>query len=131
MPISFESLVATTSATIAVGVSRSSAVRAGMSTPTGSLGWYARRVTRMSPADGVPATRRRGWPGRAGRSGDQIPAAAASLPAESHGCLLPDTAARVPAEAMAAVPSSADQLLRVSGRCWASEDRPGAARLVP
>ncbi|HXZ70549.1 MAG TPA: heparinase II/III family protein, partial [Streptosporangiaceae bacterium] len=46
---------------------------------------------------------------------DQIPAAAASLPAGERrftAVLPPDTAARVPAEAMAAVLSSADQLLR-------------------
>ena len=55
-------------------------------------------------------------PGRAGRSSrEQIPAAAASLPPGERrftAVLPPDTAARVPEEARAAVLAAADQLLR-------------------
>ena len=85
---------------------------------TGSLGWYARRVTRMSPTEVAWRARdqalRMAWSRRQVRR-DQIPAAAASLPAGERrftAVLPPHTAARVPAEAMAAVLSSADQLLR-------------------
>jgi Heparinase II/III-like protein/Heparinase II/III N-terminus len=90
-----------------------------VSTPrTGSISWYARRVARMSPAEVAWRSRdqalRMAWSRRQVRR-DQIPAAAASLPAGERrftAVLPPRTAARVPAEAMAAVLSSADQLLR-------------------
>jgi heparinase II/III-like protein len=90
-----------------------------MSTPqTGSLGWYARRVTRMSPTEVAWRARDHGlrmaWSRRQVKR-SQIPAAAASLPAGERrftAVLPPHTAARVPAAAMAAVLSSADQLLR-------------------
>ena len=85
---------------------------------TGSLGWYARRVTRMSPAEVAWRARdqalRMAWSRRQVRR-DQIPGTAASLPAGERrftAVLPPHTAARVPAAAMAAVLSSADQLLR-------------------
>ena len=90
-----------------------------MSTPrTGSLGWYARRVARMSPTEIAWRARdqalRMAWSRRQVTRG-QIPATAAALPASERrftAVLPPHTAARVPAEAMAAVLGSADQLLR-------------------
>jgi hypothetical protein len=52
MPIPVGSLVATTRATIAVGERLLSGSSAGMNAPSAAqLGWYARRVARMSPAE--------------------------------------------------------------------------------
>jgi Heparinase II/III-like protein/Heparinase II/III N-terminus len=81
------------------------------------LGWYARRLARMSPAE-VPwrardQVLRAAWSRRQVRR-EQTPAAA-PLPAGAHrftAVLPPDAAARVPAEARTAVLDSAGRLLR-------------------
>ena len=85
---------------------------------TERLGWYARRLARMSPAEVAWRARDQAlqlaWSRRQVRR-EQISAAGASLPAGERrftAVLPPHTAARVPAEAKAAVLSSADQLLR-------------------
>ena len=74
MPISVDSLLATTRATIAVGESLlSGRSGAGVSVPGSSkLGWYARRLGRMSPAEVAwrvreQAVRLRGRGGRSSR----------------------------------------------------------------
>ena len=81
------------------------------------LGWYARRLARMSPAE-VPwrardQVLRLAWSRRQVRPG-QV-AAAAPQPAGEHrfaATLPPGTAARVPEEARKAILDSADRLLR-------------------
>ena len=81
------------------------------------LGWYARRLARMSPAE-VPwrardQVLRLAWSRRQVRPG-QV-AAAAPRPAGEHrfaATLPPGTAARVPEEARKAILDSADRLLR-------------------
>ena len=85
---------------------------------TERIGWYARRVARMSPAEVAWRARNQAlqaaWSRRQVRRG-QIPAIAASQRAGERrftAVLPPHTAARVPAEARGAVVRSADQLLR-------------------
>ena len=119
MPISFESLVATTSATIAVGDSLSSGrAGAGVSALHSSrLGWYARRAAGMSPAEMAWRARdqalRAAWSRRQVRR-EQIPAILSMPGGERRftAVLPPDTAARVPEEAKAAVLEAAAQLMR-------------------
>ena len=84
---------------------------------TSRLGWYARRVARMSPAEvawrGRDQALRVAWSRRQVRR-EQI-AAAASPPAGERrftAVLPPHTAARVPEVAKTAVLEAADQLLR-------------------
>ncbi len=84
---------------------------------TSRLGWYARRLARMSPAE-VPwrardQVLRLAWARRQVRPGQL--AAAAPLPPGQHrfAVTLPSgAAARVPEEARTAVLNSADRLLR-------------------
>jgi hypothetical protein len=85
---------------------------------TSRLGWYMRRAARMSPAEMTWRTRDRAlqlaWSRRQARPG-QIRPAATALPVAGRrftAVLPPDTAARVPAEAKAAVLRAADQLMR-------------------
>ncbi len=84
---------------------------------TSRLGWYARRLARMSPAEVPWRARdhvlRLAW-SRRQVTREQV-AAAAPQPAGGPGLaavLPPDTAASVPAEAATAVVASADRLLR-------------------
>jgi Heparinase II/III-like protein/Heparinase II/III N-terminus len=84
---------------------------------TSRLGWYARRLARMSPAEVPWRARdhalRLAWSRR--QVGREQIAAAAPQPAGRHrfaAVLPPGTAASVPAEAAAAVVASADRLLR-------------------
>ena len=85
---------------------------------TSRLGWYVRRAGRMSPAEVTWRTRDQArqlaWSRRQVRPGQIRPAAAALPTAERRftAVLPPDTAARVPAEAKAAVLRAADQLMR-------------------
>jgi hypothetical protein len=84
--------------------------------PAGRLGWYARRVARMSPAEVAWRARDQAlqlaWARRQVRA-DQLPPAAAP-PGERRftAILPPGTAAAVPAGARAAVLAAADRLLR-------------------
>jgi Heparinase II/III-like protein/Heparinase II/III N-terminus len=81
------------------------------------LGWYARRVARMSPAEVVWRARdqalQAAWSGRQVSRG-QITADASAPPDVRRftAVLPPHTAARVPEEAKKAVLAAADQLLR-------------------
>jgi Heparinase II/III-like protein/Heparinase II/III N-terminus len=81
------------------------------------LGWYARRITRMSPAEMIWRARDRAlqaaWSGRQ-VTGDRIASGASALPRERRftAVLPPRTAKLVPAEARAAVLAAADQLLQ-------------------
>ena len=81
------------------------------------LGWYARRVARMSPAEVTwrvrDHLRKIAWARRQVRR-EQITQSAPCPPGERRfiAVLPPDTAARVPEEARAAVLRSADRLLR-------------------
>jgi hypothetical protein len=88
-----------------------------MATPAGRLGWYVRRVTRMSPAEVAWRARdqvfRAAWSARQVRPG-QI-ADIAPLPAgrlEFTAVLPPGTPELVPADAKAAIVEAADRLLR-------------------
>jgi hypothetical protein len=81
------------------------------------LGWYARRMTRMSPAEAVWRARdqvvQAAW-SRRQVSCEQLPAST-STPASRRrftAVLPPRTAAQVPEEAKKAVLAAADQLLR-------------------
>jgi Heparinase II/III-like protein/Heparinase II/III N-terminus len=84
------------------------------------LGWYARRIARMSPAEVVWRARDRAlqaaWSGRQVTC-EQIASAASAPPGEQPGdrrftaVLPPRTAKLVPGEAKAAVLAAADQLL--------------------
>ena len=86
---------------------------------TSRLGWYARRLARMSPAE-VPWRARDqvlqlAWSRRQVRPGQVTAAAAAARPAGERrfAATLPSgTAARVPEEARKAILDSADRLLR-------------------
>ncbi len=81
------------------------------------LGWYARRVARMSPAEVIWRARDQAlhavWSGRQ-VSREQIAVGPSPLSAGRRftAVLPPDTAARVPEEAKKAVMAAADQLLR-------------------
>jgi hypothetical protein len=84
---------------------------------TSQLGWYARRLARMSPAE-VPwrardQVLRLAWSRRQVRPG-QLATAAPGLAGEHRFAvtLPPDAAARVPGEARSAILGSADRLLR-------------------
>jgi Heparinase II/III-like protein/Heparinase II/III N-terminus len=85
---------------------------------TSRLGWYVRRAGRMSPSEMTWRTRDQAlqlaWSRRQVRPGQSRPAVAALPRAERRftAVLPPDTAARVPAEAKAAVLRAADQLMR-------------------
>ena len=75
MPIDVESIVATTRATIAVGRECRLGKQGG--SMSRSLGWYARRLSRMSPSevgwrvgDRVRQVR---WAGRQVRPGEAVP----------------------------------------------------------
>ena len=85
-------------------------------TPASRLGWYARRVARMSPAE--VAWRARDQVLQAAWSRRQVtreqllePAPPPTRDRKFSAVLPPETAASVPAEAKAAVLASADQLL--------------------
>src|SRR5512132_2641802 len=84
---------------------------------TDRIGWYARRVARMSLAEMAWRARDQAlqvaWSRRQVRRG-QVPAAASLLAGERDfaAVLPPDTAARVPEEAKKAVLLAADRLLR-------------------
>ena len=87
-------------------------------TPASRLGWYARRVARMSPAEVAWRARDQAAPGgmvpaagdaRTTRRGRPRPPAGDR---RFSAVLPPETAARVPAQAKAAVLASADRLLR-------------------
>jgi hypothetical protein len=86
-------------------------------TGTSKLGWYARRLTRMSPGEMAWRAReqalRRSWARRQVRP-DQV-TALKPLPPRAHqftSLLPPDTASRVPEEARAAIIAAADRLLK-------------------
>jgi Heparinase II/III-like protein/Heparinase II/III N-terminus len=84
--------------------------------PTGRLGWYARRVARMSPAEVAWRARDQAlqlaW-SRRQVTRDQLPPAAAPPGARRFTAVLPaGTAAAVPPAARAAVLAAADGLLR-------------------
>ena len=82
---------------------------------TSRLGWYARRAARMSPAEVAWRARdqavRAAW-SRRQVSRDQLAAVAPAGEHEFGVVLPPDTAARVPEQARAAVLAVADRLLR-------------------
>ena len=85
---------------------------------TSRLGWYVRRAGRMSPSEMTWRTRDQAlqlaWSRRQARPGQSRPTVAALPAAERRftAVLRPDTAARVPAEAKAAILRAADQLMR-------------------
>lgn len=88
---------------------------------TSRLGWYARRLGRMSPAEIAWRAReqalRRAWRSRQvlpGETGALPPLTAAeALPARRFASVLPpELAARVPAAARAAIVADADRLLK-------------------
>ncbi|HEX3964938.1 MAG TPA: hypothetical protein VHZ03_51230, partial [Trebonia sp.] len=87
---------------------------------TSAIGWYARRLGRMSPAEIAWRVReqavRRAWARRQVRPGEvaALPALTAVLPTGQRRFTSPlpaGTAALVPADARAAVIASADRLL--------------------
>jgi hypothetical protein len=86
-------------------------------TRTGRIGWYARRVARMSPAEMAwrarDQARQLAWSRRQVRR-EQVPAAGSPPAGERRFAtvLPPETAARVPEDARKAVLAAADQLLR-------------------
>jgi Heparinase II/III-like protein/Heparinase II/III N-terminus len=88
---------------------------------TSRLGWYARRLGRMSPAEMAWRAReqglRRAWRSRQVRPGELggLPplTAAGALPVRRFGSVLPpEAAARVPEAARAAIVADADRLLK-------------------
>ena len=85
-------------------------------TPASRLGWYARRVARMSPAEVAWRARdqvlQAAWSRRQVTPGHLIKVAPPGNPRRFSTVLPPETVARVPAEAKAAVLASAGQLLR-------------------